>query len=326
MKTGKWSKEEEQFLIENVTKISMKELINALNRSDGSIRAKKTLLGITSEKNKPFTENEKQIIKEWYEKYGDEIDLDELSIFLGRQKTSICRHARKLGLTDQSRISTKNKQKARESLLNYFETDEWKETSKKGQQMLTDRSRNNHFKGMLGKHHTTEVKRRMSISHKIEWENKTEYEKQLFIDKMRATKRKNNQFTNTENSYSRCKGGFREDLNQYFRSKWEANIARYFNFLDIIWEYEPKRFHFEEIESGVLSYMPDFYLPQLDIWIEVKGWMDEKSKLRLEYFKKFYPEYYNKLILVDEKKYYEIESDFKYIINNWELKQSKKAS
>jgi len=50
MKTGKWSKEEEQLLIENVIKLSMKELIILLDRSDGSIKNRKTKLGITNKK------------------------------------------------------------------------------------------------------------------------------------------------------------------------------------------------------------------------------------------------------------------------------------
>lgn len=318
MKTGKWSKKEEQFLIENVTKLSVKELANVLNRSDGSIRAKKTSLGIKSEKNKPFTEKEKQIIEEWYKKYGDELNLDDLSKLLNRPKTSICRYAKKIEMTDQTRMSAERRKKIGQLGLKYSKTEKFLENSKIGQKLLIERSKNNHYRGMLGKYHTNETKKRMSISHKENWKKKSEEEKQKIVDRLKSSRRENNNYTKAENAYSRCKGGFREDLNQYFRSSWEANIARYFNFLSLAWEYEPRRFNFEDIESGVLSYMPDFYLPQLDIWIEVKGWMNEKSKTQLNYFEQFYPEYYSKLVLIDEEKYCEIESDFKYTVSKWE--------
>lgn len=52
------------------------------------------------------------------------------------------------------------------------------------------------------------------------------------------------------------KSFIREDLNQHFRSTWEANFARILNYLDIDWEYEKYRIFFEDC-----SYLPDFYLP-----------------------------------------------------------------
>lgn len=61
-----------------------------------------------------------------------------------------------------------------------------------------------------------------------------------------------------------------------------------------------KKILFEEIVDGVASYQPDFYLPEYDKWIEVKGWMDQKSKVRLKLFQEQFPDEYNKLILIDE--------------------------
>ena len=45
-----------------------------------------------------------------------------------------------------------------------------------------------------------------------------------------------------------AKGGYREDLKQYFRSKMEANTARYYNFVSIKWIYEPQEFEFYKIK------------------------------------------------------------------------------
>ena len=92
-----------------------------------------------------------------------------------------------------------------------------------------------------------------------------------------------------------AKGGYREDLKQYFRSKMEANVARYFNWMKISWKYEPKEFEFKGIKRGTRFYKPDFYLPFYDRWIEVKGYFRKTDKIKLRRFKRYYPEEFKKL-------------------------------
>jgi len=100
-------------------------------------------------------------------------------------------------------------------------------------------------------------------------------------------------------SQIRYKGGKREDLdNVYFRSSTEANQARYFKFLKIKFQYEQKTFLFPGIRKGTVSYTPDFYLPSEDRWVEVKGFMDPKSKTKLKRFKKYYPDEFKKLTII----------------------------
>lgn len=50
-----------------------------------------------------------------------------------------------------------------------------------------------------------------------------------------------------------------------FRSRLEARWAVFFDALGVKWEYEPEGF---ELPSG--RYLPDFLLPDVDAWIEVK--------------------------------------------------------
>lgn len=52
-----------------------------------------------------------------------------------------------------------------------------------------------------------------------------------------------------------------------FRSRLEARWAVFFDVLGIEYEYEPEGF---ELGDG-LRYLPDFYLPENDVWVEVKG-------------------------------------------------------
>ena len=99
---------------------------------------------------------------------------------------------------------------------------------------------------------------------------------------------------------------------------WEANVARYYNYLGIEWQFEPKTFIFENIKRGSVSYTPDFYLPKEDKWVEVKGWMDGKSKTKLKRFKEQYPDEYAKLQLITEKEYKEIQRKLACFIKNWE--------
>lgn len=84
--------------------------------------------------------------------------------------------------------------------------------------------------------------------------------------------------------------GHREDLGgRYFRSRWEANYARFLNYSGTKWDYEVKTFWFEKIKRGVRSYTPDFYLPAEDVFHEVKGWMDKKSATKLKRMRIYHP-------------------------------------
>lgn len=53
-----------------------------------------------------------------------------------------------------------------------------------------------------------------------------------------------------------------------FRSRLEARWAVVFDSLDIRWEYEPQGYRIGEQRR---PYLPDFYLPDLGWWVEVKG-------------------------------------------------------
>jgi hypothetical protein len=100
-----------------------------------------------------------------------------------------------------------------------------------------------------------------------------------------------------------AKGGHREDLKQYFRSKMEANMARYYRYIGELYIYEYKEFEFKGIKRGCRFYKPDFYLPVWDGWVEVKGWLRSADKTKLRRFKKYYPEEFAKLRFIIEDKY-----------------------
>jgi len=53
----------------------------------------------------------------------------------------------------------------------------------------------------------------------------------------------------------------------HFRSRTEAKWAVFFDTLGVQWEYEKEGFELGELGR----YLPDFWLPDLDCWIEIKG-------------------------------------------------------
>lgn len=56
-----------------------------------------------------------------------------------------------------------------------------------------------------------------------------------------------------------------------FRSRLEARWAVFFDALGIKWEYEKEGYELSRGHLSSLYYLPDFWLPELDCWIEIKG-------------------------------------------------------
>jgi hypothetical protein len=69
----------------------------------------------------------------------------------------------------------------------------------------------------------------------------------------------------------------RKDRNFHLRSSWELGFAILLDLLEIDWEYEIKRFSDHENRT----YIPDFYLVNEDMFIEVKGRFVEAAKARV---------------------------------------------
>jgi hypothetical protein len=75
--------------------------------------------------------------------------------------------------------------------------------------------------------------------------------------------------------------------------------------------HEPKTFWFDGVKRGCVTYLPDFQVFKLDgthEWLEVKGYMDSKSKTKISRFRKFFPN--EKLSILDSKWYKLIVKNF----------------
>jgi hypothetical protein len=56
-----------------------------------------------------------------------------------------------------------------------------------------------------------------------------------------------------------------------FRSRIEARWAVFFNSVGLEWRYEPEGFKLRTGEGAEVWYLPDFYLPSIRSWVEIKG-------------------------------------------------------
>lgn len=122
------------------------------------------------------------------------------------------------------------------------------------------------------------------------------------------------------------KAGWREigGKRKYFRSRWEANYARYLEWLKNKgqikdWHHEPKTFWFDGIKRGCMSYLPDFLVIEVsgkEVYHEVKGWMDDRSKTKIKRMAKYHPSV--TLIVIESKGYNAIQKQMQSIIYGWE--------
>lgn len=112
---------------------------------------------------------------------------------------------------------------------------------------------------------------------------------------------------------------------QMYRSGWERNVARYLDHLVATGEverveYEPERFFFP-VKRGNKSYLPDFKVWYPDgsyEWWEVKGYMDNDSKIKLRRFALHHTEESLKLKLIDRPAYMKIKTEFENVLEGWE--------
>ena len=253
---------------------------------------------------KTVTEEQIQTIKDAYAApfLRGESPLTDLEFKLGMHRSNICRLARKLGLTSMNRSHGKLKIKAtRKRFLLWHQTHE-------------------HPRGMLGKNHTKETCDQMSVAR---IGTKFNAARTLKIMKTRFAR-----YGTTSPNIKRgsWKSAWREIGGRriYARSRWEANYARYLEWLKVNgqikeWEHEPETFWFVGIRRGCCSYLPDFKVTENNGTVgfhEVKGWFDARSKTKIKRMAKYHPTVSLRIIAAPWFK--ENSRKLSGIIPNWE--------
>lgn len=150
-----------------------------------------------------------------------------------------------------------------------------------------------------------EVKEKLSILNRRPRRAMSESHKTKISRALRGKLPPNMRYSN--NGYGHFKNG-EYDINGrviYFRSKWEAEIALYLDFLKKHgevkeWYYEAQTFVFDKIRHGTTRYLPDFKVinkdDSVEFW-EVKGYWDSRSRTKIKRMRKYYPEV--KLVLIE---------------------------
>jgi len=113
-------------------------------------------------------------------------------------------------------------------------------------------------------------------------------------------------------------GGHRQDIGLFVRSMFEANYVRFLTVIGVPFEYEPKAFLLSYPDGKLHNYRPDFYLPTLNIYRELKGWMSSESELKLRLFQEQYPHEHLDVVMQESEGWKKIDKAFKHEVPHWE--------
>lgn len=255
----------------------------------------------------PFSEEDVERLQRDYRLYVETGRLSVLAEEMGRSKCVLCEKAKALGLSDANAA-----RRASGKLVG---------DARRGKPLAWK-----HPRGMLGKSHTAETREHLRKSSTDFRATLSQDQVADIVTKAMRTKVERHGRVAPQVSRGNWKSGWREigGVRKFYRSRWEANYARYLNWLqnrgDILdWKHEPETFWFEAIRRGVRSYLPDFRVWELDGSTklhEVKGWMDTRSKTTLKRMAKYHPG--ETVIVIAERQYREIERKLGGLIEGWE--------
>jgi hypothetical protein len=253
-----------------------------------------------------FSEADIERIQRDYHQYASTGRLGDLAAELGHHKSNLAHKARELGLT----VRTRPKPYLADG------------TSVRQKEWIR---KNGHPRGMLGKQHSKETKQRLSISSSEYRRLLSDDERSAITEKGMRTKLAKGTLVTTRPNAS-WKSGWREigGISKYYRSSWEANYARYLQWLKergqiAKWEHEPQTFWFIAIQRGARSYLPDFRVTEKNgsvSYHEVKGWMDDRSITKIKRMAKYHPQV--KLVVVTAKAYRKIAAAMAPMLPGWE--------
>lgn len=320
----RWNAAEDAFVLEHHKRLTCSEIAAKMGRTASQIRNRCWAQGLDFKKStRPtaWAESELELLRAAYAALtAEKVDLPGLAARLGRNKANVCRKARELGLTNQRRPMISAEALKNQPMFKTVEALRADQSARAKKYIAV----NGHPRGMLGKKHTTEMKEKQRVLSAARWRAMTTEQQDEHTFAARVARGARGVPAGPPRGS--WKAGWREVGPQrcYFRSRWEANYARYLEWLRSIgqikaWEHEAHTFWFEGIKRGCVSYLPDFKVtnPGGSVeWHEVKGWMDDRSKTTLARMAKYHPE--EKLIVIREKTYREIRIKVSSLIPGWE--------
>jgi hypothetical protein len=131
-----------------------------------------------------------------------------------------------------------------------------------------------------------EERTKLSVASKAQWAAMSDDQKRVLLASSKAAKmgEKNINFGKVwggKGRGTRVNGVDSHGTAVVFRSTWESKFAEFLTKAGFTWTYEPKTFR-----CGLLgTYTPDFYVASWGCYVEVKGWLTEKAKAKIEWFR-----------------------------------------
>jgi hypothetical protein len=304
---------------------------------------------MTAAKAKKWSDEEICLLREYYASTSpDDFSLAALSVRLGRSFHSVALKASRLGLSDKRTDPRHFSQRHRENMSKAMKIRSESIGGHSLAKPLIEHVKK-HGGTFVGRNHSEESRAAMSESQKHRMattahprgmagkshsqETKDELSRQLAGREvprdvvMRIVKTKaargilaRPRFQTSWKAAWAEVGGVRF----FARSRWEANYARYLEFLKrngqiVLWEHEPETFWFEKIQRGCVSYLPDFRVTHLDGRVEyheVKGWMDARSKTKIRRMRIYHPSVC--LVVIDSKRYKRLMATLRGIVDGLE--------
>lgn len=233
-------------------------------------------------KGRPFSEEHKQRISIGKKNYKFTANhLKNMNIAAGKRRgLPSATKGRPCPLERRLKISAKEKGTKTGSENPFYGKHHSDETRK----LLSIIAKNRVTNPMKGKKHSPETRKKISDA-----AIKSEKRKAYFNDptvRLQRSMQAKERYKNGYVIHGRGKWVVFEDGRKfYLKSSYEIRVANKLESLGIQWEYEPKVFGL-----GDTTYRPDFYLPEYDIWWEVKGWLNYYNKEKMYKFFKLYPE------------------------------------
>lgn len=241
-------------------------------------------------KNPPWSQAQDDQLRLLYAKLVlREITLADIAATIGKSVAGCACRAGHLGISMSRRKWMRRKKERKAKSLKYSSEEE----RQAALSIRVKKWHSTHPHPMAGK----EVPQ--SVRDKISAANIGRHVTQSQIAAMMKTKAANGTFAPKWETGRSWRSGWRIIGRQriFARSRWEANYARYLEFLRVAgqiqrWEHEPETFWFEAIRRGTRSYLPDFRVTLLNGSVEyheTKGWMDARSQTKIKRMKKYHP-------------------------------------
>lgn len=286
----RWTEEECLWLRENYPHVGQKQSAVHLNRTAAAVRYKASVLGLRLDQSSDF----------W-----TAFQVRAAATKVGRKRPDQAKVMSRLHSEGKLRKTPEQ---------NAATSQRWKEWH----------ATHEHPRGMKGKRHTQDTLNAVSAASVRTWSRRTAAQIRERSFKIAKTKAANGTVNVTPHGTWKADWRTIGGQTKYFRSRWEANYARYLEWLKTIgnitsWEHEPETFWFDGIKRGCVSYLPDFRVTNPNGTIEyheVKGWMDDRSKTKIKRMAKYYPAI--KLIVIDAKGYRKLAKQIAAAIDGWE--------